>query len=273
MQRSLDAGDQMIEERVAFHAEIDERCKQITSRQLELEQLWREFLAVHTEAIYVQTFFQDAAECESWINAHESVLKSYEVDDSLENVETLLKKLEDFEKSLQARQETVKGIESTAESLTASLQSGQLDTDPKSVGLSSRLNQRRATLDLTSITNPARRKSTMDLTAAPNKSGMLAHVQMLRSQKRASVANIPAIQRIRELPSPPQKRSSAPQLATEGDPESSSTSPKHSPKHSPLSPHRHLPDAPKTEALTSSFQPQASEPTIGSDEKPLDASS
>ncbi len=260
MQRCLDAGDSIIDEKLAMHADVDERCKDITTRQLDLEQLWREFLAVHNEGIAVQAFLQDAAECESWMNTHESVLRSYEAGDTQENVETLLKKLDDFEKSLQAREEAVKSIEATAESLTASLQSGHLDADAKPAGSSARIGQRRPTLDL-SIMNPARRKNTIE--SPSPKGNMMAHIQMLRSQKRASAAAVQAL-KSRELPSPPQKRSSAPQLST-----LESSQSEHSPQSSPAGPVRILPAPPRTARLSSDTRgPVASSDTDG-DESPL----
>ncbi|KAH8851040.1 Spectrin alpha chain [Schistosoma japonicum] len=69
------------------------------------------------QCMSLQYFYRDAEQSESWIGKQEALLEINDVGDSLDSVEALIRKHEDFEKSLLAQEEKMHQLDEFAEKL------------------------------------------------------------------------------------------------------------------------------------------------------------
>ena len=79
--------------------------------------MWQSKQEFFYQCLEFQLFMRDAEQADTWITKQESFLANDNLGDSLDDVETLLKKHEDFEKSLAAQEEKAKYLEESAEKL------------------------------------------------------------------------------------------------------------------------------------------------------------
>lgn len=96
---------------------ISERLEQLESERERLGIKWTEKQAFFLQSLEFQLFMRDAEQADTWITKQESFLANDSLGESLDDVEALLKKHEDFEKSLAAQEEKAKYLEEIAEKL------------------------------------------------------------------------------------------------------------------------------------------------------------
>lgn len=96
---------------------IDDKLRQLDSERQRLGQLWQQKQDFFTQCLEYQLFMRDAEQADTWISKQASFLANDNLGESLDDVEALLKKHEDFEKSLAAQEEKAKYIEENAERL------------------------------------------------------------------------------------------------------------------------------------------------------------
>lgn len=65
----------------------------------------------------LQLFYRDTEQADTWMAKQESFLVNQDPGDSLDSVEALIKKHEDFEKSLAAQEEKIKALDEFATKL------------------------------------------------------------------------------------------------------------------------------------------------------------
>lgn len=65
----------------------------------------------------LQLFYRDTEQADTWMAKQEAFLANEDLGDSLDSVEALIKKHEDFEKSLAAQEEKIKALDEFATKL------------------------------------------------------------------------------------------------------------------------------------------------------------
>jgi len=96
---------------------INEKLTQLESERQRLGQMWSEKQQFFMQCLEFQLFMRDAEQADTWITKQESFLANDNLGESLDDVEALLKKHEDFEKSLAAQEEKAKYLEEIAQNL------------------------------------------------------------------------------------------------------------------------------------------------------------
>ena len=99
---------------------IREKLEQLESEHSRLTQLWQSKQDFFSQCLEFQLFMRDAEQADTWITKQESFLSNDNLGESLDDVEALLKKHEDFEKSLAAQEEKAKYLEDAADRLVNS---------------------------------------------------------------------------------------------------------------------------------------------------------
>ncbi|XP_028029643.1 spectrin alpha chain isoform X2 [Bombyx mandarina] len=82
-----------------------------------LQQLWEQRRVLYLQCMDLQLFYRDTEQADAWMHKQEAFLANEDVGDSLDSVEALLKKHEDFEKSLAAQEEKIKALDEFATKL------------------------------------------------------------------------------------------------------------------------------------------------------------
>ncbi|XP_060810568.1 spectrin alpha chain [Amyelois transitella] len=82
-----------------------------------LQQLWEQRRVLYLQCLDLQLFYRDTEQADAWMHKQEAFLANEDVGDSLDSVEALLKKHEDFEKSLAAQEEKIKALDEFASKL------------------------------------------------------------------------------------------------------------------------------------------------------------
>ncbi|XP_038597006.1 spectrin beta chain, non-erythrocytic 5 [Tachyglossus aculeatus] len=104
----------------ARHPSAPEVCRALDGLDQELAQLERAWQARQlrlTQARDLQAFLSLAEQSESWLGSKEAFLAGEDLEDSLARVENLQRKHEQFEKGLEAQNETLDAMEALAHSL------------------------------------------------------------------------------------------------------------------------------------------------------------
>ncbi len=89
---------------------ISERLEHLKSERERLGQMWQRKHQFFSECLDFQLFMRDAEQADTWISKQASFLSNEHVGESLDDVEALIKKHEDFEKSLAAQEEKAKYV-------------------------------------------------------------------------------------------------------------------------------------------------------------------
>ncbi|XP_026728842.1 spectrin alpha chain isoform X2 [Trichoplusia ni] len=82
-----------------------------------LHALWDQRRVLYLQCMDLQLFYRDTEQADAWMHKQEAFLANEDVGDSLDSVEALLKKHEDFEKSLVAQEEKIKALDEFASKL------------------------------------------------------------------------------------------------------------------------------------------------------------
>ncbi|CAD5229447.1 unnamed protein product [Bursaphelenchus okinawaensis] len=134
--------------------EVRDYLKTLASEQSELEKLWEERRILYEQCMDLQLFYRDTNQAENWMTKQEAFLANQDLGDSLDSVESLLKKHEDFEKSLAAQEEKIRALDEFATKLIEGQHYASDDVAKRRQGLLDRrtqlihrANERRARLE------------------------------------------------------------------------------------------------------------------------------
>lgn len=105
-----EAADTLIADGHSASADVKEKKQRLHKAWLALQETWREKGDELEQAKEVQVFKRDADQLEAWLNARDLDQESGDVGDSLDAVEELLKKQEEFENMLLAQEMKLLGI-------------------------------------------------------------------------------------------------------------------------------------------------------------------
>ena len=101
----INLGKDLINRRHARSSEVKDKCVQLSMLRDRLEDTWHERWEYLQLILEVYQFARDAAIAETWLIAQESYLANEELGDTLDQVENLIKRHEQFEKSLMAQED------------------------------------------------------------------------------------------------------------------------------------------------------------------------
>ncbi|EGD77905.1 spectrin [Salpingoeca rosetta] len=94
--------------------EVKQRLDALKGERAALDELWKRRQHEFEEARAMQVFLRDTEQVESWLASRESALRTEDLGDSLDTVDALLKKHDDFEKSLAAHEEKTAALQQAA---------------------------------------------------------------------------------------------------------------------------------------------------------------
>ena len=97
--------------------EVKEKIAFLTEEKTNLQSLWEERRIMYEQCMDYQLFYRDMEQADAWMSKQESFLDSEDYGDSLDSVEAMTKKQEDFEKSLLAQEEKIKALDEFASKL------------------------------------------------------------------------------------------------------------------------------------------------------------
>lgn len=100
--------------------EIQEKLEKVAEARAELEKAWIARRHKLDQNLELQLFYRDCEQAENWMASRESFLSSDDMSSGGENVETLIKKHEDFDKAISSQEEKIATLTSLADQLTAS---------------------------------------------------------------------------------------------------------------------------------------------------------
>ena len=101
----INLGKDLINRRHARAAEVKEKCVQLSMLRDRVDDTWHERWEYLQLILEVYQFARDAAIAETWLIAQESYLNNEELGETLDQVENLIKRHEQFEKSLMAQED------------------------------------------------------------------------------------------------------------------------------------------------------------------------
>ncbi|KAH7638391.1 alpha spectrin [Dermatophagoides farinae] len=107
------SGDALIEKNIAPE-EVQQKLDQLQKEYDALINLREERRILYEQCMDLQLFYRDTEQAETWLTKHETFLLNDDLGDSLDSVEALIKKHEDYEKSLATQSETVKNLDNFA---------------------------------------------------------------------------------------------------------------------------------------------------------------
>ncbi|KAL0276367.1 UNVERIFIED_CONTAM: hypothetical protein PYX00_003957 [Menopon gallinae] len=97
--------------------EIKDKLVTLQSEKVSLLGLCEERRILYEQCIDLQLFYRDTEQADTWMAKQEAFLANEDLGDSLDSVEALIKKHEDFEKSLTAQEEKIKALDEFATKL------------------------------------------------------------------------------------------------------------------------------------------------------------
>ncbi|VDK46709.1 unnamed protein product, partial [Cylicostephanus goldi] len=97
--------------------EVRQKLEHLAYEKAALLALWEERRILYEQCMDLQLFYRDTEQAETWMNKQEAFLANQDLGDSLDAVESLIKKHQDFEKSLAAQEEKINALDEFATKL------------------------------------------------------------------------------------------------------------------------------------------------------------
>ncbi|CAG9856863.1 unnamed protein product [Phyllotreta striolata] len=114
---TTEAGQQLLDKGHYASDEVKEKLSMLDSDKKSLIALWDERRILYEQCMDLQLFYRDTEQADTWMAKQEAFLANEDLGDSLDSVEALIKKHEDFEKSLAAQEEKIKALDEFATKL------------------------------------------------------------------------------------------------------------------------------------------------------------
>lgn len=108
-------GNQLINTRHYAGDEVKKRLQEVTDARRELENAWVARRKILDQCLELQLFYRDGEQADTWMSAREAFLN--QEDATADNVESLIKKHEDFDKAIASQQEKINGLNQFANQL------------------------------------------------------------------------------------------------------------------------------------------------------------
>jgi len=107
---AAEAGHMLLSSGHYASEEVTEKLTILAEEKDSLLQLWDERRILYEQCMDYQLFYRDAEQADAWMAKQENFLSSQDLGDSLDSVEAMTKKHDDFEKSLVAHEEKIKAL-------------------------------------------------------------------------------------------------------------------------------------------------------------------
>jgi len=114
---TAEAGQMLLESGHYASQEVQEKLVFLANEKTSLLQLWEDRRVLYEQCMDLQLFYRDTEQADTWMAKQEAFLVNQDLGDSLDSVEALIKKHEDFEKSLAAQEEKIKALDEFATKL------------------------------------------------------------------------------------------------------------------------------------------------------------
>merc|ERR1712020_343776 len=114
---TAEAGQMLLDSGHYASEEVKEKLVILAEEKTTLLQLWEERRILYEQCMDLQLFYRDAEQADTWMAKQEAFLDNQDLGDSLDSVEAMMKKHEDFEKSLAAQEEKIKALDEFATKL------------------------------------------------------------------------------------------------------------------------------------------------------------
>ncbi|MCP9263394.1 Spectrin alpha chain [Dirofilaria immitis] len=115
--QTAEAGQKLLDEGIEQSNEVRDKLTHLAQEKASLLSLWEERRILYEQCMDLQLFYRDTEQAETWMTKQESFLSNDDLGDSLDSVESLIKKHEDFEKSLAAQEEKINALDEFATKL------------------------------------------------------------------------------------------------------------------------------------------------------------
>uniref|UniRef100_T1IUQ9 Spectrin alpha chain n=1 Tax=Strigamia maritima TaxID=126957 RepID=T1IUQ9_STRMM len=114
---TAEAGQMLLTKNHFASEEVKEKLVILANEKTMLLSLWEERRILYEQCYDLQLFYRDTEQADTWMAKQEAFLANDDLGDSLDSVEALMKKHEDFEKSLAAQEEKIKALDEYATKL------------------------------------------------------------------------------------------------------------------------------------------------------------
>ncbi|XP_037079829.1 spectrin alpha chain-like [Pollicipes pollicipes] len=114
---TIESGQMLLDSNHEAAGEIQEKLMILSEEKVQLLELWEERRVLYEQCMDLQLFYRDTEQADTWMAKQEAFLSNDDLGDSLDSVEALIKKHEDFEKSLAAQEEKIKALNEFATKL------------------------------------------------------------------------------------------------------------------------------------------------------------
>merc|ERR1712020_871440 len=114
---TAEAGQMLLDSGHYAAEEVKQKLVILAEEKTSLLQLWEERRILYEQCMDLQLFYRDTEQADTWMAKQEAFLINQDLGDSLDSVEALIKKHEDFEKSLAAQEEKIRALDEFATKL------------------------------------------------------------------------------------------------------------------------------------------------------------
>ncbi|XP_032452714.1 spectrin alpha chain isoform X2 [Nasonia vitripennis] len=111
------AGSKLLERQHYAASEVAIKLESLAADKASLLELWEKRRILYEQCMDLQLFYRDTEQADAWMAKQEAFLANEDLGDSLDSVEALIKKHEDFDKSLAAQEEKIKALDEFASKL------------------------------------------------------------------------------------------------------------------------------------------------------------
>lgn len=111
------AGKQLVDRGHSAADQVEEKLNSLHEEKASLLKVWEERKILYEQCMDLQLFYRDTEQADTWMAKQEAFLANEDLGDSLDSVEALIKKHEDFEKSLAAQEEKINILDEFATKL------------------------------------------------------------------------------------------------------------------------------------------------------------
>lgn len=111
------AGQNLLDVGIQESDDVRHKLEHLAREKAALLGLWEERRILYEQCMDLQLFYRDTEQAETWMNKQEAFLTNEDLGDSMDAVESLIKKHEDFEKSLAAQEEKINALDEFATKL------------------------------------------------------------------------------------------------------------------------------------------------------------
>jgi len=141
---TTEAGNVLIAQNISTD-DVREKLATLAKEKDSLLELWESKRVLYEQCMDLQLFYRDTEQADAWMAKQEAFLANKDLGDSLDSVEALIKKHEDFEKSLVAHEDKITTLDNFASKLIEGKHYASNDIDQRRAQLLERrnaLNQR-----------------------------------------------------------------------------------------------------------------------------------